>query len=210
MPDTVIVGYRTCNSSEVNGLPIEKGSMILAKDTGAMYADTVDGDRVPISRQTTFITEEQRQAMLAPEEDMLYITIDDFKIWIYFNNAWACLTRDIELNVMTNEDIDNIINGVETVVSRPATVTFTFDANEGAFADSNATATATARYIEGDDTYLVEGIPSDPTKEGFTFAGWQFNGKEFTTSIAASEIIDENNTAVNTTVVAQWTAATTE
>lgn len=210
MPDTVIVGYRTCNSSEVNGLPIEKGSMILAKDTGAMYADTVDGDRVPISRQTTFITEEQRQAMLAPEEDMLYITIDDFKIWIYFNNAWACLTRDIELNVMTNEDIDNIINGVETVVARPKSVTFTFDANGGAFADSSTTVTATGTYVEAEDSYNIPDNPDDPTLEGSVFTGWQINGEAFASPIAASKVIDENDTPVNTTIVAQWTAATTE
>lgn len=113
MPDTTIVTYRTCNSSEVDSLPIEKGSMILAKDTGAMFADTINGDRVPISRQTAFISEAQRQAMLAPEEEILYITVDDFKIWIYFNSAWQCLTREVQFNVLSNEDIDAIIAEVE-------------------------------------------------------------------------------------------------
>lgn len=82
--------------------------MILAKDTGAMFADTIDGDRVPISRQTAFVSEAQRQAMLAPEEEILYITFDEFKIWIYLNGEWQCLTRELQLNFLTNEDIDRI------------------------------------------------------------------------------------------------------
>lgn len=112
MPDTEIVSYRTYNNSEIKDAPIVPGSMLLAKDTGNMYADTIDGERVPISRQTAFISEAQRQAMLAPEEEILYITVDDFKIWIYFNGAWQCLTKELELHFLTNEEIDAICNSV--------------------------------------------------------------------------------------------------
>ena len=133
MPDTVIASYRTCNNSEVKNLPIEKGTMILAKDTGNMYADTIDGDRVPISRQTAFVTEAQRQAMLAPEEEILYITIDDFKIWIYFNNNWSCLTKELKLNFLTTEDID-IICGIT-----PPPETETPDTGDGNGEDSGVT-----------------------------------------------------------------------
>lgn len=117
MPDTKIVSYRQYNNSEIDSAPIIPGSMLLAKDTGNMYADTVDGDRIPLSKQTAFITEEMRQNMLTPEEEILYITIDDFKIWIYYNGEWKCLTKELKFNVLTPEDIDAICNAVEAEVN---------------------------------------------------------------------------------------------
>lgn len=93
MDETTIIQFRTCLASEVASREIINGSLIVCYDSGDMYFDTLEGERIKISKQIEFLTsEDDRTSLLTPESDKLYIVKETSKVYIY-NNGWGCLNE---------------------------------------------------------------------------------------------------------------------
>ena len=93
MADDMIM-FRSCLASQVNSRAIIPGSLLVCTDSGDIYHDTSDSERIRISRDVCFLaTDTERTTMLAPESDKLYVVLATFKMYIY-NSGWVCLNPD--------------------------------------------------------------------------------------------------------------------
>ena len=114
-----MVLFRTCLASEINSKEIVNGSIIMCSDSGDCYFDTLDGERVQISKQIVFLeTENNRTSMLAPESDKFYLVKESGLLYIY-NTEWVCLNdraehsaiyfdiHNVEVNPNTQTTIDD-------------------------------------------------------------------------------------------------------
>lgn len=105
MPNDTLVSFRTFLASEISSKPIVKGSIILCSDSGEIYWDTPDGERILIARSIVyFANDTERTQLLTPEANILYIVRDTGRIWIWSNSAWV----NINAPTTTYFDLDNV------------------------------------------------------------------------------------------------------
>lgn len=108
-----MVQFRSCLASQLSSRPIINGSFILCTDTGALYKDDED-ERILVSKAIEFIgTESERTAMLAPENNILYIVLASGKMYVY-TDTWNCINRTTEYYYIHNV---SIIASGNTVIS---------------------------------------------------------------------------------------------
>ena len=92
MPD--MIQFRSALASEVDDRAIIPGSLLVCSDIGEMFFDNIDGERIKVANNVTYLaTETDRTGLLTPEVNMLYIVIESAKMYIY-NASWVCLNPD--------------------------------------------------------------------------------------------------------------------
>ena len=102
--DDTMVQFRTCLSSEVSGKSIINGSVILCSDSGEIYYDNLNGERILIARSIEYLANDtERTNLLTPESNILYIVRSTGGIWIY-SSGWVRLNADATAYF----DIDNV------------------------------------------------------------------------------------------------------
>lgn len=112
-----MIKFRTCLASELDTKPIINGSIILCYDSGDMYSDTIEGDRIKIADKVRILeTENDRTSMLIPESDCLYIVIESKKLYIY-TTSWLCFNENGDFNIYY------YIPNVEIAASDTTTIT---------------------------------------------------------------------------------------
>ena len=101
------VQFFELNESEVLASnSLEPGSFICCKDSTNMYmVPTVGGKAVKMAETTRFLTESERNNILAPINGKKYFCYDTGKMWVYFN-AWICINPDAE---KAEFDIENVV-----------------------------------------------------------------------------------------------------
>lgn len=93
----MMVKFYELNESEVLDSKLEPGTFICCKDSTNIYmvpTDPSEGTKpVKMGDTVKFLTEEQRNNLLAPINGKQYFAYDTGKMWIYFND-WICLNKD--------------------------------------------------------------------------------------------------------------------
>lgn len=116
-----MVLFRTCLASEIASKEIIKGSIIMCSDSGDCYFDSLDGERVQISKQIVWLeTESNRTSMLTPESDKVYIVKETQLIYIY-NNGWICLNSSGDEDMTIYFSIYNVEVNAAASSSSPST-----------------------------------------------------------------------------------------
>lgn len=93
MANDIMVQFRTCLESELESKEIIPGSILICKDTGDFYHDSIEGERLRIAKYIHYFdTDTERSSYLTPENEILYIVKETNKIWIY-NSSWICLSN---------------------------------------------------------------------------------------------------------------------
>lgn len=82
--------FRDCLASEVKSQPIINGSFIVCRDTGDMFIDTLEGERMTISK-TAHVVSGTIQNVLYPEEGHMYMSSGDKQICVYSNGKFVPL-----------------------------------------------------------------------------------------------------------------------
>ena len=69
MPD--LINFRTCYASELINRSIINGSIIICSDTGEIYHDNLDGERIKVAEQIVYLnTETERTSLLTPRSTL--------------------------------------------------------------------------------------------------------------------------------------------
>ena len=101
----ILVQFRTCYASNLDDQEIIPGSIIVCSDTGRVYHDTLDGERVPAAEAIEYYnTEAERLAELTPQAEVLYIVKENGKMYIFTSN-WVCLNKDTIFFTIDNIEI---------------------------------------------------------------------------------------------------------
>lgn len=104
-----MISFYELNESEVlSATGMEAGSFICCKDSTNIYMVPVTGSKpVKMADTVIFLTDSQRQNMLAPINGKFYYCTDTSKYWVYYN-TWICINEDSSSVVMktwTSADI---------------------------------------------------------------------------------------------------------
>ena len=101
-----MVQFRTCLESELSSKAIIPGSIIICSDTGDMYHDTSDNERLRIARSISYFdTDADRVNCLIPESEVVYIVKSTGKIWIY-SNSWVCLNSSSSISYFSINNVE--------------------------------------------------------------------------------------------------------
>lgn len=76
--------FRDCLASEIQAQEVVNGSFLVCRDTGDMYYDNLEGDRITISK-TVHCVEGKLGSYIYPEEGHMYYSATDKIIAIYHN-----------------------------------------------------------------------------------------------------------------------------
>lgn len=106
--------FQDCLASEVNSLPIVKGTLIFCRDSGDCYYDTPENERIHVSKTVVILgADSERTGIEFPDSDVLYVVRATKKIWIY-SAGWICLNPDTKSN-FTSEYIEVNAGGNVTI-----------------------------------------------------------------------------------------------
>lgn len=126
MATTIMYTFQDCLSSEVNNIAFVPGTLIYCRDTGESYYDTLDGDRIAVSKYVVIcLTDSDRTDIIAPDSGCLYVVIETKRIWVY-NGGWKDLTKAVYFDILN----------VDIAASTTSTIT-----------DSKITSACTAKFI---------------------------------------------------------------
>lgn len=160
-----MIKFRTCLASELDSKPIINGSIILCYDSGDLYSDTIEGDRIKIADKVRILeTENDRTSMLIPESDCLYIVVESKKLYIY-TTTWVCLNENGDFSIyMYIPNVEIAASDTTTITDNRITVNsnaiFHVDASLYDLAEnSNITCTCKEGQIEviSDCNYVLYG-----------------------------------------------------
>lgn len=137
------------NESEVQSATLEPGSLICCRDSGNIYmvitSTDAAGSKVKMAETVKYLTNTEREALLAPINGKQYFCYDTGKMYVYYND-WVCLNPDV---VSTITLYNKYITAAATTI-----------------ADSRIKADMTARFIP--DLSLIDVY--DETKMTLTVA----------------------------------------
>jgi hypothetical protein len=161
----VIVSHRSCYASELDSRAIIPGSIIVCTDTGDMYHDTVDGDRIRISSDVVFCASETAiKGLLAPEENRIYLDLSKGHMFVYKNDTWSCLNPD-STTPFCIHNVGIAANGTTVVENNHVTATcnaiFNADPSLADLAESSTiscTCSASSISITSDCKYALCGV----------------------------------------------------
>lgn len=106
LPTDLIYRSQDCLSSELDSIEFHAGTLIYCRDSGECYYDTLDGERVPVSKYVRFFdTESDRTGSMDFDTSVLYIVRDTNKLYVY-SGGWVCLNPGITTSFYF--DIDNL------------------------------------------------------------------------------------------------------
>lgn len=106
LPTDLIYRSQDCLSSELDSIEFHAGTLIYCRDSGECYYDTLDGERVPVSKYVRFFaTEAERKASMDFDSSVLYIVRETNKLYVY-SGGWVCLNPGITTSFYF--DIDNL------------------------------------------------------------------------------------------------------
>ena len=93
MPD--LINFRTCYASELINRSIINGSIIICSDTGEIYHDNLDGERIKVAEQIVYLnTETERTSLLTPQINTLYVVKESNIIYRYEDGEWISLSNN--------------------------------------------------------------------------------------------------------------------
>lgn len=79
--------------ANLNSIPIRHGQTIYCTDSNEQFIDNIYGDRIRIGDIVTLATEEDREDILVPLYDKLYLVLENSKLYRYTGDEWICLTN---------------------------------------------------------------------------------------------------------------------
>ena len=83
--------YELYESEVLAATNLKAGAFICCKDSTNMYmVPTTGGKAVKMAETTKFLTETERNSILAPINGKKYFCYDTGKMWIYYNQ-WICI-----------------------------------------------------------------------------------------------------------------------
>ena len=104
-----ICHYELNESEVLASNSLISGSLIYCKDSTNIYmVPTTGGKPVKMAETTKFLTEKERNSILAPINGKKYFCYDTGKMWIYYNQ-WICINPDITDKLVIEEKIIEMI-----------------------------------------------------------------------------------------------------
>lgn len=79
-----MIKFRDCLASELASQQVINGSFILCRDTGDMYCDTLEGERITIAK-TIHVVNGPISGELFPEDGHMYYSTSDRQVCVYHN-----------------------------------------------------------------------------------------------------------------------------
>ena len=120
--------YELYESEVIAATNLKPGAFICCKDSTNMYmVPTSGGKAVKMAETTKFLTDAERQNILAPINGKKYFCYDTGKMWIYYND-WICINPSVQ----SEFDIEYV------VLSKTGSTTVT---------DSRITASSTGTFV---------------------------------------------------------------
>lgn len=95
MPTEINYSFQDCLASEVESIAIVPGTLLFCRDTGDMFYDTLEGERIQNGKFIKMLeNDSERTDILIPNSDLIYVVKNSGKIWIFHNGGWACLNNN--------------------------------------------------------------------------------------------------------------------
>ena len=82
-----MIKFRDCLASELASQDVINGTFIICRDTGDMYCDTLEGERVTIAK-TIHLVQGPVNSELYPEDGHLYYSITDRQVCVYHDGEF--------------------------------------------------------------------------------------------------------------------------
>ena len=96
-----MVKFRDCLASEVASQPIENGTFIFCRDTGDMYCDSLEGERITIAK-TIHLVQGPVNGELYPEDGHIYYSITARQVCMYHDGEFQPINSDCCFKKMEN------------------------------------------------------------------------------------------------------------
>lgn len=96
-----MIKFRDCLASELNSQEKIPGSFIICRDTGDMYCDTLDNERVTIAK-TIHQVQGPVTGELFPEDGHLYYSITDRQVCVYHDGEFMPINVAIGFKKIEN------------------------------------------------------------------------------------------------------------
>jgi hypothetical protein len=186
--------------SNISSIPINAGQIISCHDTGELFFDTIDGDRIQISDIIYINTEAQKNALLAPLSNKLYLIRETANVYIHDGENWYLLNDQIVIT--TTLDAANAVSGVLKIKGRqviPVTMASLVYTTSGAnvedkLKDITKVGIAVDRVAATVDQQKIFTIP-------FPFPNYLENGNHVVIELGASWLDPERYTISNGNLV---------
>lgn len=122
--------FRDCLASEVGSQQIINGSFLVCRDTGDMYYDSLEGERVTIAR-SVHVVDGKVSSELYPEVGNFYYSTSDKQMCVYLNGVMQPINVSLAIkviggcyiakgataNIEVNDSADSISAGKGTILS---------------------------------------------------------------------------------------------
>ena len=113
----MVVKHYQIAEDHMNNLPFEEGSLYITTDTGRLYYDVIGGyERALISADPIILsTEQDRESLLSPISGKLYVVLDGYSIYIYYNEKWNKIGSTQTQNTISYTDILQVVYPVGAI-----------------------------------------------------------------------------------------------
>lgn len=97
--------FRDCLASEVNSQDIIKGSFLVCRDTGDLIYDSLEGNRVPLSKSAHLVNGKVTSELF-PQDGHMYYSLTDKQVAIYHNGTFQSVNTNIIQYSISNVEVD--------------------------------------------------------------------------------------------------------
>lgn len=122
--------FRDCLRSEVDSQPVLNGTFLVCRDTGDMYLDSLEGERLTIAK-SVHVVNGKVSSELYPEIGNFYYSTSDKQMCVYLNDTMqpvnvsmaikvigGCYVgKGATVNVAVNDVANSIASGKGTILS---------------------------------------------------------------------------------------------
>ena len=97
--------FRDCLASEVSSQEIIEGSFLVCRDTGDLIYDSLEGERVPLSKSAHLVNG-SITSELFPQDGHMYYSLTDNQVAIYHNGTFQSVNTNIIQYTIANIEVD--------------------------------------------------------------------------------------------------------
>lgn len=107
----MIVTHYQFTEAELNNKDFEEGALYVTTDTNKLYSDPIGGvKRTLISGDPIILsTELERESLLAPIINRLYIVLNTGGLYIYCNSSWVSIAKDEGISQNEKQILYNLL-----------------------------------------------------------------------------------------------------